>query len=150
MKIQMACICAFVMANAGGLAQAQNVAGPPELQPIADQFFQQLKKGDFPGAFRSAMKDTAQRLGTGPVDTMSGQTAAMISSFGGVVDWRPLATDNMTPTFVRETYYVRTKAAPLFVTFLFYKADKNWEAVDIQLGTYYREKSEGHLVEPNR
>jgi hypothetical protein len=133
-----------LMAPAAVLAQA----GPSERQPMTDQFFQELKKGDASGAFRSVMKDVIPYLGSGTVDGLSGQTGALISSFGGVIDWSPLATEALTPTFVRETYYVRTKATPLFFTFTFYKPGVSWQVVDVQLGTYYNEKSNGHLVEP--
>jgi hypothetical protein len=122
------------------------ITAQPELDRVGDQFMSALKGGKAAEAFTEAFKGVPAMNADAP--TVGATIAALLNSFGGVIDWVPLAEKVYSPTFVRRSYYVRTPHAPLFVTIIFYKPGEKWLISDVQIGTYYNEKNNNHLVEP--
>lgn len=79
---------------------------------------------------------------------VSGSIGAALSGFGGVIDWSRYGREEETPTFIRETYYVRTREQPTFFTISFYNPSGAWRITDVQFGTFYYMKEKGCLIDP--
>ena len=135
--------CLFIAS--AGAADAQG--RPPLPAPAAaeaEKFFSLIKQGKAPEAFHDAFHDVEPQMGSQTIDTAGAQTAAMLKTFGEIIDWSPYETDTITPHMFRQTYFVRCSAIPMFVTIQFYEADKGWHIVDIQLNTYTNGKNAGY------
>jgi hypothetical protein len=108
-----------------GIANAQGTAAPPaEIGVIANQFLSDLKAGKSSDGFHFAFKDIESLMGTTTIDNISAQTGALLKTFGDIQKWSPFKTDVIANTFIRRTYYVECKSAPLFVTIQFYNGGR--------------------------
>lgn len=139
-------LLATCLSHAASAEAPKTIVAQPELERVGDQFMGALKAGKAAEAFTEAFKDIPS-MNTG-AQTGGASIAAFLNSFGGVVDWSPLADKVYSGTFVRRSYYVRTPQVPLFVTIIFYNPGVKWTISDVQMGTYYNETNNNHLVEP--
>lgn len=85
---------------------------------------------------------------TSGIEAVGASTQAMLKNFGGIVDWSEYGRQQIGVTFIRQTFYVRTGSTPLFMTLILYQPGAGWRVTDIQLGTYYNQRSQGFLIEP--
>jgi hypothetical protein len=145
-RLIIATLLAASLIHAAYAEAPKAITAQPELERVGDQFMSALKSGKAAEAINGAFKDFPS-MDAG-AQTAGASIAALLNSFGGVVDWSPLAEKVYSGTFVRRSYYLRTPRAPLFVTIIFYNPGARWTISDVQLGTYYNEKSNNHLVEP--
>jgi hypothetical protein len=136
--------CALALATVGA-SNAQVSAPPGEIGVIANQFLSDLKAGKSSEAFHFAFKDLEASLGTTTVENVAAQTSAALKTFGTIQKWSSFKTDFVTPSLVRQTYYVECKDVPLFLTIQFYNGGGGWHVIDIQLNTYSNAKEKGYL-----
>lgn len=143
MRPIIAAACLFIASASAADAQSR-ASLPAPAAAEADQFLSLLKQGKASEAFHGAFHDVEPQMGSQTIDTAGAQTAAMLKTFGEIIDWSPYQTDAITPHMIRQTYFVRCSAIPLFATIQFYEAVSGWHIVDIQLNTYTNGKNAGY------
>ena len=95
-------------------------------------------------AFHDALREVEPQIGEQSFDSGAAQAGALLKTFGDVIDWSKYETDWITPTLIRQTYYVRSTNVPFFLTVLFYDTGKGWHIIDIQMNSYNNGKVAGY------
>jgi hypothetical protein len=128
------------------LAEAPRPANP-ELAKIASEFFLDLQQGKSSEAYHGAFRDTEAALGSQAIDSVAAQTDGLLKTFGKVEDWSLVGEDRVTPTLIRDLYYVRCQAVPMFFELQFYKSSDGaaWKVINVQMGAYANMKAGGYL-----
>lgn len=134
-----------VALSASSLARAEAPAAvPSEIQEMADQFFAAVKDGHAADAFRSALVGLGAVVDEKSLKSAADNAEDRLRKLGPVVDWTPIRTKAIAPTFIEETYMLRCWLAPMFFRIDFYNSGARWKIVNISMNVS-EEKAEANL-----
>lgn len=98
---------------------------------LADTFFGKLKGGRYQEAYADAFSSPLMRKRSMEVEQVAGQTEAAFKVYGAPQDWEVMAEQNVSQTFVRRYYIVRTENLPVFFTIEYYSFGGKWSILNI-------------------
>ena len=132
--VRLLALIACLAFAAPAMAQTSEANSP---DGVANAFFRDLQSGDTTKAYTSIFSPVVISKKQADVENLSAQTAAALKFYGKVLGWELAHETQVSPSYVRRLYVVRTEVAPLFYRFDFYKPSTKWTVVNVFFADQY-------------